>query len=155
DYVEAFIEFCEQQADIGWVILEITVHRNDDRALGIVKTGRHGCSLSEVAPKVDYFDVRVLIGQAAKRVEGSVGAAVVNKNNFKGLVEPGQRGVQSFIQWLNAFLLIEERDNDREIEFGAPFPGKTSCLHDRGDSSRITRQPVLPSPSPEASCAEQ
>ena len=51
--IEAFVDLLQQHGNVGWIVLQIAIHRNNDVAGGRLNAGAHGCRLAEVAAKFD------------------------------------------------------------------------------------------------------
>ena len=53
DEVESLVELRQQPRDLGRIVLEVGVDRDDDFALGVREPGREGGGLAEVAAQAD------------------------------------------------------------------------------------------------------
>jgi hypothetical protein len=57
--VEALVDFFEQRRNVLGAVLQVTIHCNDDVALGFVEAGGESGGLAEVAAQADHFEVAV------------------------------------------------------------------------------------------------
>ena len=114
DEVEPLVELREQSRDLGRVILEVGVDRDEDLAFGVCEPGRERCRLAEVPPQTDDPDVVVGVVQTGERRERAVGRAVVDEHHFPGLVQRLECGVELLIEERHRPLLVMNRDDDRD-----------------------------------------
>src|SRR5262249_29621880 len=80
--VVAALERVEQHRDVGWIVLQVAVHGDDDVPRGEVDAGLHGGRLPQVAPKSNDLDVRIGGGDRLKLQVRAVGAAVIDQDDF-------------------------------------------------------------------------
>ena len=114
DDVVAFVELRQQRGDLGRVVLQVAVDRDDAFAFGGVKTGAEGGRLAEIATKADAEDSRIVSGQFADRSPGAVSRAVVDDDDLQ-LVAVQFRGlIQLAHQLRQVFGFVEDGDDDRE-----------------------------------------
>ena len=90
DEVEALVELGEQARDLGRVVLQVAVDRDDDVALRLLEAGLERGRLAEVAPQPDDADVLVRGVQPRQRGEGAVGRAVVDEDDLPRLARAGR-----------------------------------------------------------------
>ena len=61
--VVSFVDFFQEQGDVGGVVLQVAVHGDEDVAGGEVDAGLEGGGLAEVAAQANHLDARVAPGQ--------------------------------------------------------------------------------------------
>ena len=66
-------------------VLEIGVDKDDCVAGGIVNAGCRGQLVPEVPGKAEHFNATVARAPIDKKVDGAIGAAVVDQHNFAGI----------------------------------------------------------------------
>ncbi len=81
--VVALVDAFEQAADVGGIVLQVAVHRNDDLALGEIEARHHRRGLAEVAAEVDHLDPRVPHGQLVQQLGRPIPRAVVDKHQLR------------------------------------------------------------------------
>src|SRR5262245_31804786 len=84
--IVAFVELLEEAPDLRRIVLQIGVHREDDLATRHLESGDECGRLAKVAPETDDVDSRIALMQRAQLLEGAVPAAVVDKDDFPGLL---------------------------------------------------------------------
>ena len=82
DEVVALVELREQPRDLGRVVLQVAVDRDDDLARGLAEAGVERGRLAEVAAQPDDADVVVRVVESRERAEGAVGRAVVDEDRL-------------------------------------------------------------------------
>ena len=82
DEVEALVELREQARDLGRVVLQVAVDRDDDVAARLRESGRERGGLAEVPAQPDDPHVAVAGVQARQRGERAVGRAVVDEDGL-------------------------------------------------------------------------
>ena len=95
DEVEALVELREQARDLGRVVLQVAVDRDDDVALRLLEAGLQRGRLAEVAPQPDDADVVVRGVEPRERGERAVGRAVVDEDASQGPLERLERGARA------------------------------------------------------------
>ena len=95
DEVEALVELGEQPRDLGRVVLEVAVDRDDDVAARLREPGRERGGLAEVAPQADDAHVVVARVQPRQRGERAVGRAVVDEDGLPRVAERVERGLRA------------------------------------------------------------
>ena len=74
----------KQDADVGWIVLEIAVHRGDQSAGRPLESGVEPRRLSIVTIEMPHGHGGVLGGQTVQEFAAAVAASVVHINDFKG-----------------------------------------------------------------------
>jgi hypothetical protein len=80
--IESFIEFFEHQRDIGGIILQVAIDRNDDLAAREIEAGHHRGGLAKVAPQMNDFDQRIGGGDFVEDHLALIAAAVIDQHEF-------------------------------------------------------------------------
>jgi hypothetical protein len=83
DDIKAFVKFCQHICEHFWWILQIAVHNNDDITVSAVESGGHCGLLTEVSGEAYYFNAWVIQGAESQVFGGSIGASVVDHNDFE------------------------------------------------------------------------
>ena len=84
--IEAFVELREEQGNVGGIVLQVAVHRDDHVAFREVETGHHRGGLAEVAAEMhDLHPFVIVRGDFVEQVFGVVGGAVVDEDEFPRL----------------------------------------------------------------------
>ena len=82
DEVEALVELGEQPRDLGGIVLEVAVDRDDDLALRLLEARLQRRRLAEVPPQPDDANAVVRGVQPGQRGERAVGGAVVDEDDL-------------------------------------------------------------------------
>ncbi len=114
DEVEALVELREQARDLGRVVLEVAVDRDDDVALRLLEARLQRRRLAEVPPQPDDAHVVVSRVQARERRERPVGRAVVDEDDLPRLLERLERRGELLVEQRDAALLVVHRDDHRD-----------------------------------------
>ena len=114
DEVEALVELREQARDLGGVVLEVAVDRDDDVAGRLGEAGIERRRLAEVAPQADDAHVVVGVVEPRERAEGAVGRAVVDEDRLPGRPSAVERGGELVVEQRDALLLVVHGDDDRD-----------------------------------------
>ena len=114
DEVEALVELGEQSWDLGRIVLQVAVDRDDDLALRLLEAGLQSGGFAEVPPQPDDADAVVRGVQPGQRGEGAVGGAVVDEDDLPGLSERVERGGQLVVEERDAPLLVVHGDDHRD-----------------------------------------
>ena len=112
DQVEALVELREQPRDLGRIVLEVAVDRDDGLAARLVEAGHERRGLAEVAAKADDADVLLGVVQPRQRGERAVGGAVVDEDRLPGRVERLERGAELVVEECDAPLLVVHGHDD-------------------------------------------
>ena len=76
------IDLVEKQRISSGSVLQVTIHRDDDFAHGMIYAGGHGWCLSKVSAKADYLEIRAFAGDRLRQLKGVVRAAIVDEEDF-------------------------------------------------------------------------
>jgi hypothetical protein len=112
DKVVPFVEFRQQRRNGSGVILKIGVHGDDDLAPCIGDPYRESRRLAVVPVEPEGANLPVLSLERTNRIEGTVGAAVVDKDDFEGIAVRLHHRRNGFDKRSKALLLIVERNDD-------------------------------------------
>src|SRR6185369_12081811 len=110
DNVVAFAEFRDECRDLGGIVLEIAVHRNDDFTAREVEPSLQSGSLSKVLAQTDNGDARVRIGNFRKNLGCLIAASIVHENDFIITVEFRHRCHDAGIQRTDVVFLVIKRN---------------------------------------------
>ena len=113
DDVEAFVHLREQLLDVGRIVLQVTVHGNEDGAAGMLDAGSHGGSLPVIAAKLDHAHARIAARQSHGARERGVLAAVVHQNDLECNAQRLDGSDDGPVERVDVGLLIEQRNNHR------------------------------------------
>src|SRR5256885_11665264 len=102
----------EELLDVGGVVLEIAVHRNDDVAAGVLDAAGHRRRLSEVETEADGAKGRFLARVRGELGEGAVLRPVVDADDLVRSAQAVQHAEQLVEQRLDVGLLVVKRDDD-------------------------------------------
>ncbi len=115
DHVGSGVELREQLADVGGIVLEIAVHRDDHLAAGRFDARAHRRGLAEIEPEADHVQLGPLRGDFLKREEGAVAAAVVDADHFPRAPELAELGEELVEQRRDVLLFVEEWNDHRDL----------------------------------------
>ncbi len=105
----------QQAADVRWVVLEVPVHGDDDRAPSRFNARGHRGRLAEISAEAQHPQLRVGSGCPLQGRPGAVSASVVDANNFVGLFQGIQGAEELLKKRLDIPLFVEERDDYRQL----------------------------------------
>ena len=112
DDVESVVELGEQVRDLGRVVLQVCIHRDDHLAGRDLDSGRERGRLAEVPAQTYDADVEVRRMEAHELAVRAVGRAVVDEHDLPVEVGRAERGVEFGVDLLERRLFVEERDDD-------------------------------------------
>jgi hypothetical protein len=116
DQVRALLHPAEELRDLLGLILEIRVHREDDRVAALVEPGRERGRLAEVPAKANDAGVlRVAHIERLEELRGAVPAAVVHEDDLVAVGDLGENPVEPRLQLLQVRFLVEERYDDGDV----------------------------------------
>ena len=111
--VRAGVDGGEELRDVLGLVLEVTVHRDEDVAAGAREAGVHRRMLAEVAREADGADARIAFVERAEPVEGVVAGAVVDDEELEGPAVDGGDG--PLVELVDRPLLVQHRHDDRQL----------------------------------------
>ena len=106
DDVVAFRHGAQKLREVLRVVLEITIHGDDDVALGEVKPGLQGGGLAEVSPQPKDRDSRILVADLVQQHARLVAAPIVDEDDFVRLREVIEHLGEARVKRWNIFLLV-------------------------------------------------
>jgi hypothetical protein len=121
DQVEAGVDLLEQQRDVGRIVLQVTVHRDQHFAVRMLDARRHRGRLAVVATELDDTQPRIVPRQRGRNRHRVVLAAVVDENHLERPPQLLERSHDRLVQRPHAFLFVVERHDDRQVDrMGGP-----------------------------------
>src|SRR5439155_16303867 len=117
DEIVTFIQFGQELRNIGWIILEIAIHGDEDISLGKTNPGHESRRLTGITAQLDKAQLRPrkLPDNLARLID----AAVVHNNDLVGKAETFQAAKEGRQELLEVVRLVENRQNDRK-QFRTP-----------------------------------
>ncbi len=114
DQVEALVELREQPRDLGGIVLQVAVDRDDGVAACLVEAGHERGGLAEVAAQPDDADVLLGVVESRQRGERAVGRAVVDEDRLPLGVQRLERRAQLVVEQCDAAFLVVNGNDDRD-----------------------------------------
>src|SRR6266511_1614320 len=114
DEIEALLQLREQARDLGRIVLQVAVDRDDELARRLREARRERGGLAEVAAQPHHAHVVLARVQSRQRAERLVRRAVVDVDGLPLLAERVERRLQLFMQQRDAALFVVEGDDDRD-----------------------------------------
>ncbi|MCY1236618.1 hypothetical protein D9M72_492830 [compost metagenome] len=109
----ALLDRLDHFGNIGRIVLQVAVKRGDQAPGGSVDAGLHRCRLPEVLLQFDNLEIEARIGKSHSCIcQRSVGAAVVNEDQFPRRRKVRQRIADTCDQRLDAVLFVEHGNDD-------------------------------------------
>src|SRR5215217_4122014 len=87
DDVITLIEFVEETRDVCRIVLEISIHRNQNFSLRRIDTGGHRCCLAVVSPQRNHTYTWVELSNLAQDLQAAVTGTIVYVNDFRRTAE--------------------------------------------------------------------
>ena len=103
--------------------MQVGVHGDDVRAACALKAGGISRGFAKVAPKLDDFDFGIGVVQVFQYADGTVGAAVVDEDDFVGTVLAGEHAADFFHERAQAFFFVEQGYDEAEVGHGVRVVG--------------------------------
>jgi hypothetical protein len=85
DHVVSLFQLGHKFGDLGGIVLQIAIHRQDVVPLGVVEAGRERRGLAEVAPQLDNKNPAVHSRNLFQQLVGAITRSVVDKHQFKAV----------------------------------------------------------------------
>ena len=82
DDIETLVELAEKIRDLGGIVLQVSVHHQNQVAASGSHSGGERGGFAEVAPKADAGDSVVLFGELLNRFPTSVARAIIDEDHF-------------------------------------------------------------------------
>ena len=79
------------------IILQIGIHSNDHIPSGVIKSGSHGCCLTEIFPETDYHHMTVLFLYFFQELKTSIGGTVIDEEYFIFMIDCTQNFIQLLV----------------------------------------------------------
>ena len=116
DEVEAAFERVEKVRKVFRKVLQVGIHRDDDRAVRGGQTGLEGRGLAEVPPQLDYAEPGLGKHQPPGAAQAVVGASVVDEHELEpvSMVEPVGGRAEPFHELGQGCRLVEHRRHDAD-----------------------------------------
>jgi hypothetical protein len=112
DEVEPLVQLRQQARNLGRVVLQIGVDRDEHVSLGMREARGERGGFAEVAPQPHHANVPLRAVQSRERRPGAVGRAVVHEHCLPGLVERLQCCLQLLVEKRDRLLFVVNRDDD-------------------------------------------
>lgn len=109
------VEGAQEARDLSRVILEVGVHGEHHLASGNLEARLERGRLAELATELDQHHLGIGSDQLPAQCDRAIGAAVVDHDDLVGPPELGQHPGQLLIQLRQAFLLVQNGDDDGDI----------------------------------------
>ena len=116
--VGALLDQLDQGGQVRRVVLQIAVGRGNQRAAGVVESGRERCCLSKVAAEPDDAPPRVFRLTLRQQLETVVGAPIVHRDDLVRTSPRLEGAGQLPIESGNARGLVADGNDDGEIRCG-------------------------------------
>src|ERR1700688_4064499 len=97
--------------NVGRIVLQIAIHRDDVFATRMVETGGQSGGLAEVAPELDHGDPAIDGSDFAQHGEGVIAGAIIHQHDFKGLASRLHYRLQAVIEIGDVLLLVMQWDD--------------------------------------------
>ena len=121
DHVGPLVEPAQEAGDLGRVVLEVGVEREDPVAPRCLESRRQRGRLAEVAAEPDRADPRILRGEFRQLAPRTVPAAIVHEDELeRAQVTRGGNGRELGVKRRQAPFLVVDGDDD--ADHGGAFP---------------------------------
>ncbi|MNN44351.1 hypothetical protein D3C81_1586370 [compost metagenome] len=137
-HVSTVLPLFDQPRDDADRILQVDVHRDHRIAAGVFQTGEQRGLLAEVAREVDQHHQIIDLRQRRSLLGGSVGAAVVDEDNFDLDVAELQPAPNRLIKQVDRLFFVEHRDDQRNLH--ASRSRNTTYLEYRKPTTRLSAE---------------
>ncbi len=116
DHVITFFELLHDAGNILRIILEIRVQGNDDFPPGIIKTGRNGSGLPEIANKLQDTNPLIQGNQALEFLGTPIGASIVDEEDFATGFPGDQTLLETVVQGFESLEFVKNGNDDGEFK---------------------------------------
>jgi len=113
DYVVALFQLCQEVGNLLGVVLEVTVHRQDEVSLSVIEACGKGGGLTEVAPELYDEDTTVYCSNLLEEPVGSIAGAVVDKYQLEGVTDLLHYSLEAVIEGGYVLFFVMEGYDDR------------------------------------------
>lgn len=113
----------DQVSNELWRVLKIGGNDHGRGAARLPQACEKGGMAAEIARETKAFDARVFLRKMGNDIKGFVGAAVIDKNDFRRDVQPIKDIDERFVENLDiGFLVVDRNDNRKNIRgfYGSP-----------------------------------
>ena len=107
-----FLHFIQEARNVIRIILQISIHHNDDLSPSLGEAGAHGCALPEVLPEDNYPHSAVSPLQFPEPFQAFIRAAIIHEEDLMGLFQPCQSLLKLAVKGKNILLLVVDGKND-------------------------------------------
>ena len=157
DHIVSLFELGEKAGNLGRVVLEIAVERENQFAPARLEPRREGRRLAKVAAKPDRPHPRIALGQRGQNGPRTVATAVIDENEFDRPADAfGEHGIELAVKRGQARFLIMDRNDDADHGQSGPVV-RDRCAIGRGMSKPGKEdrggRPLRPPPRPAATPA--
>jgi hypothetical protein len=109
--VKALFQSLDKLWDIGGIMLQVSVHGDDEVTARGIEAGTQGNGLACVVPQSYDCNSTVYLSDLLKQGKTAVGAAIVYKHTLEGMARRIQRVLEPPVEGRDALALIPERNN--------------------------------------------
>jgi len=113
DDIISFFQLCQEVGDLLWVVLKVTVHRQDEVPLGVIEACSEGGGLAEVSPELYDEDTTVYCSDLLEEPVGSVTGAVVDKYQLESVTDLLHHSLEAVIESGYVLFFVMEGYDDR------------------------------------------
>ena len=118
DDVVALFEFGEEVGDLLGIVLEITIHGEDEVSLRVIEAGGESRGLTEVAAELDDENAAVDCGDLFKQAVGAIAGSIVDEDQFEGFADLLHYRFEAVVEGGDVFFFVMERNNDGIFRHG-------------------------------------
>ena len=117
--------------------MQVGVHGDDVCAACALKAGCISRGFAKVAPKLDDFDFGIGVVQVLQDADRTVGAAVVDEDDFVGTVLAGEHAADLFHERAQAFFFVEQGYDEAEVGHGCVLLGLEDEIKHKDSKARV------------------
>ena len=112
DDVVALFEACDEVGNLFGIVLEVSVHGDDELALRVIEAGGESGGLAEVAAELDDQYAGVDGGYLFEQTIGAVAGTVVDEDELEALANLLHDGLEAVIERGDVLLFVVKRNDD-------------------------------------------